>query len=103
MKCVYAILFFLAVSCAAFAQQFLTHAAVADTFFARQPMCTFNPPTTNGIKNEQVVPQNFYTLHFGFFCRQELKMQEAHVPVTFRLGSMDYCNYLEQKGQTSSR
>jgi len=48
-------------------------------------------------KSEQAIPQNFYTQHFGFFCRQELKMEEVHVPVAFRLGSMDYCNWLEQK------
>ncbi len=47
--------------------------------------------------NEQSIPQNFYSQHLGFFCRQELKMQQAHVPVTFRLGNMDYCNWLEQK------
>jgi hypothetical protein len=45
----------------------------------------------------QPVPQNYYTQHLGFFCRQELKMQQAKVPVTFRLGSMDECNRLEQK------
>jgi len=45
----------------------------------------------------QPVPQNFYAQHLPFFCRQELKMQQAHVPVTFRLGSMDYCNWLEHK------
>ncbi len=43
------------------------------------------------------VPANFYTQRLGFFCRQELKMQNAHIPVTFRLGSMENCNYLEQK------
>jgi len=47
--------------------------------------------------NVQAIPRNFYTQHLGFFCRQELKMQQVHVPVTFRLGSMEYCNYLEQK------
>ena len=43
------------------------------------------------------VPENYYTKGLGFFCRQELKMQQAHVPVTFRLGSMENCNRLEQK------
>lgn len=40
---------------------------------------------------------DYYTKHFGFFCKQELKMQQQHIPLTFRLGSMDYCNWLEQK------
>lgn len=65
-----------------------------DTLVLKQPIYTF---TTNKNKIGQVIPQNLYTQCFGFFCRQELKMQQAHIPVTFRLGSMDYCNWLEQK------
>jgi hypothetical protein len=47
--------------------------------------------------NEEIIPADFYTRNLGFFCRQELKMQDAHVPVSFRLGSLEYCNWLEQK------
>jgi hypothetical protein len=45
----------------------------------------------------KAIPENYYTKGLGFFCRQELKMQQIHVPVTFRLGSMEYVNKLEQK------
>lgn len=48
-------------------------------------------------KSVQPIPLNLYAKSLGFFCRQELNMQKAHMPVTFRLGSMDYCNRLEQK------
>src|ERR1700732_1983102 len=68
-----------------------------DTSFRKQIFHTFISLTTKADKNGQAIPQNFYTQCFGFFCRQELKMQQAHVPLTFRLGSMDYCNWLEQK------
>jgi hypothetical protein len=61
------------------------------------PKQTFRLSGVTGNKIEQPVPQNFYAQHLGFFCRQEIKMKQAHVPVTFRLGSMDYCNRLEQK------
>ena len=44
------------------------------------------------------IPGNFYTKNFGFFCKEELKMHQANVPVSFRLGSMEYCDMLEQKG-----
>ena len=57
----------------------------------------YSMPTLYKIRQEQAIPQNYYTQCFGFFCRQELKMQQAHIPVTFRLGSMDYCNRMEQK------
>ena len=43
------------------------------------------------------IPSNLHTQHFGFFCRQELRMQQAGVSVAFRLGSMDLCNKLEDK------
>ncbi len=45
-----------------------------------------------------LVPQDFYTRGFGFFCKQELNMYKAGFPVSFRLGSMEDCNKLEQKG-----
>ena len=49
------------------------------------------------IRVSQPVPDNYYAKHLGFFCRQELKMQKAHIPISFRIGTMDQCNYLEQK------
>lgn len=57
----------------------------------------FPIPAAFGTKQPLPIPGDLHTRNFGFFCRQELKMQQAHVPVTFRLGSMDECNRLEQK------
>ena len=54
-------------------------------------------PASHFENRAAVIPVDLYTQHLPFFCRQELKMQQAHVPVTFRLGSMDQCDYLEQK------
>jgi hypothetical protein len=34
----------------------------------------------------------------GFFCRQEVKLdKKLPVPLRIRLGSIQYCNFLEQK------
>ena len=96
MKVLFGILFCLLGSSVVFAQGLLPYTD-KNKQFTRQPVYTFTRLAGNGTKIEQAIPQNFYAQHIGFFCRQELKMQEAHIPVTFRLGSMNYCNYLEQK------
>lgn len=44
------------------------------------------------------IRHDFYTQHFGFFCRQELRFEKTSgLPLRFRLGSLQDCNYLEGK------
>lgn len=39
-----------------------------------------------------------YTNHLGFFCRKELQMDKiSPLAVRFRLGSLEYVNWMEQK------
>jgi hypothetical protein len=43
-----------------------------------------------------VLESDFYSRHFGFFCRKELLFEKTtRIPLRFRLGSLEYCNELE--------
>lgn len=45
-----------------------------------------------------IIPQNYYTQHFGIMCRKELALEKAtKIPFRFRLGSLQQCNYFEGK------
>jgi len=41
---------------------------------------------------------SYYANCLGFFCKKELQLEKVTtIPLRFRLGSLDYVNYLEQK------
>lgn len=45
-----------------------------------------------------MIKPSFYCSTLGFFCRQEIKFENATgVPFKFRLGSVQYVDYLESK------
>ena len=62
------------------------------------PTTVVYKPFLYPIKMMKELPKDMYTRNFGFFCKQELKMHKANVPVSVRLGSFEACDYLEQKG-----
>jgi hypothetical protein len=48
---------------------------------------------TNGF-----IRADHYTRNFGFFCKEELQIQKrTGVNFSLRLGTLDYCNFLEGK------
>jgi hypothetical protein len=46
------------------------------------------------------ISSDYYKKQLGFFCLKELQVEKAlKVPLKFRLGGMEYCNYLEGKNR----
>ncbi len=61
---------------------------------------SFYSPTsfTIPILNKKIISPGFYVNNLGFFCKQELNFQSAtHIPFKFRLGSVQYCDWMEGK------
>src|SRR5688572_11087521 len=57
-------------------------------FFIRESKALLKAPAS--IK---IISQNYYTQHFGFFCKKELALEKAtKIPLRFRLGSLQQCN-----------
>jgi hypothetical protein len=56
--------------------------------------------STDSLRNIPIrlLPANYYSNHLGFFCKKEIQVEKVTgIPFRFRLGSIDYTNYLEQK------
>ena len=50
------------------------------------------------IYQPQIPPANFYCTQLGFFCKKELRFEAVtKVPLKFRLGSLQYNDWLEGK------
>jgi hypothetical protein len=44
------------------------------------------------------VSKNYYDAQLGFFCKKELQLEKiTTVPIRFRLGCVDYVNWMEGK------
>ena len=58
------------------------------------------PPAAAGLSPAfcRVIAADFYVQNVGFFCKKELQFEKVtKIPFRFRLGSLQYNDYLEQK------
>ena len=68
------------------------HKSIDKKPIINKPVFLLNPVSCS------VISADFYTQNFGFFCKKELQFEKAtKIPLRFRLGSLQYNNYLEQK------
>jgi hypothetical protein len=52
----------------------------------------------NAIILVHALAADYYVQNIGFFCKREWEFEKkTHVPLKFRLGSLDYVNHLEGK------
>lgn len=57
-----------------------------------------NLPSLQTMESVPALGNDYYAHHLGFFCQKELEFEKTtRIPLRFRLGSLEQCNYLEGK------
>lgn len=74
----------------------------ADTGVVQPSLFSIRSLRTGPVHN--LLAPDFYSDHLSFFCRTEWQFEKAtSLPLRFRLGSLQYTDYLEQKPNAAIR
>ena len=66
-----------------------------------KPVVNVKPVIYINPRSYPIITADFYTCNFGFFCKKELQIEKStKIPLRFRLGSLQYNDYLEGKPNT---
>jgi hypothetical protein len=100
---------FLVITCPCLSAQSPTLPVVHTSFLLKNKLNSsashvhFTPSlslVTNLQNVKRIVPADFYACNIGFFCKKELLIEKAiKIPLRFRLGSLQQCNYYEGRKQ----
>ena len=96
------LLYVFVISAVAAHSQGPVHAVTAKDIF-KKPYPVAASTTNANISPSMLISPSFYAGHLPFFCRQEIKFEHAtNIPLKFRLGSVQYVDYLEGKKGASN-
>jgi len=77
---------------------YMTKVPYKTTFVSKRFLNDESAGSGKPIISLKIISPSFYSCNLGFICKKELQLDKVVVvPFRFRLGSLAYVNYLEQK------
>jgi hypothetical protein len=79
----------------------LTAQSTSNPFYVQQKSLLLGTSSfveQSGYESPRLLPADYYQKNIGIMCKMEWSFEKnTHLPLRFRLGSLDYVNHLEGK------